>query len=47
MEEKEKIININIVEVIRILLADKKKISIYSFVAGVIGVLLAFGTPKI
>ena len=47
MEEKEKIININIVEVIRILLADKKKICIYSFVAGVIGVLLAFGTPKI
>ena len=47
MEEKEKIININIVEVIRILLADKKKICIYSLVAGVIGVLLAFGTPKI
>lgn len=47
MEEKEKIININIVEVIKILLADKKKICIYSIVAGVIGVLLAFGTPKI
>ena len=47
MEEKEKIININIVEVVRLLLADKKKICIYSIVAGVIGVLFAFGTPKI
>ena len=47
MEEKEKIININAVDVIRLLLADKKKICIYSFVAGAIGVLLAFGTPKI
>ena len=46
MEEKEKIININIVEVVRILLADRKKICIYSFVAGLTGVLLAFGTPK-
>ena len=46
MEEK-KIININLVDVIRLLLADKKKICIYSCVAGVIGVLLAFGTPKI
>lgn len=47
MEEKEKILNINGVDVIRLLLADKKKICIYSFVAGAIGVLLAFGTPKI
>lgn len=48
MEEKqEKIININIVEVIRILWADRKKVCIYSFVAGVIGVALAFGTPKV
>ena len=46
-EKKEKIININIVEVIRILWADKKKVCIYSFVAGVIGVALAFGTPKV
>ena len=46
-EKKEKIININIVEVIRILWADKKKVYIYSFVAGVIGVALAFGTPKV
>ena len=47
MEEKEKIININAIDFIKLLLADKKKICIYSFVAGVIGVLLAFGTPKI
>jgi uncharacterized protein involved in exopolysaccharide biosynthesis len=46
-EKKDKIININVVEVIRLLLADKKKICIYSCIAGVIGVLLAFGTPKI
>lgn len=46
-EKKDKIININVVEVIRLLLADKKKVCIYSCVAGVIGVLLAFGTPKI
>ena len=46
-EQKDKIININIAEVIRLLLADKKKICIYSLTAGVIGVLLAFGTPKV
>ena len=46
-EKKDKIININVVEVIRLLLTDKKKVCIYSCVAGVIGVLLAFGTPKI
>ena len=34
-------------EVIRLIMADRKKICIYSCVAGVIGVLLAFGTPKI
>lgn len=47
MEGKEKFFNFNTVDVIRLLLADKKKICIYSLVAGVIGVLLAFGTPKI
>lgn len=46
MEDK-KILNINVAEVIRLFLADKKKICIYACVAGVIGVLLAFGTPKI
>ena len=45
--QKQKIFNVNAVEVIRMLLADKRKIGIYSCVAGVIGVLLAFGTPKI
>ena len=33
--------------IIRLLLADKKKICIYSCVSGLIGVLLAFGTPKV
>lgn len=47
MEEKNKVININLIEVIRLLLADKKKVCIYSCVAGVIGVILAFGTPKV
>lgn len=46
-EKKERIINISIPAVIKILLTDKRKICIYSFTAGVIGVLLAFGTPKI
>ncbi len=46
-EKKDKIININVPTVMRMLLADKRKICIYSCVAGVIGVLLAFGTPKI
>ena len=46
MEEK-KLINISILDVIRILKDDRKKIAIYSCVAGVIGVLLAFGTPKV
>ena len=46
MEDK-KILNINVAEVIRLLRSDKKKICIYSCVAGVIGVMLAFGTPKI
>ena len=45
--KKEKIINIDALTVIRLLMADKKKIIIYTCVAGVIGVLLAFGTPKI
>ena len=47
MEEKQKIININIAEVIKLLYADRKKVCIYAFVAGIIGVALAFGTPKI
>ena len=46
-EKKDKIINISIADVIRLLLADKRKVCIYSITAGVIGVLLAFGTPKV
>ena len=46
-EKKAKIININGLVIIKMLLADKRKICIYAGVAGVIGVLLAFGTPKI
>ena len=47
MEEKKKLININMAEVVRTLYADRKKVCIYSLVAGVIGVALAFGTPKV
>ena len=47
MEEKKKIIDINIIDVYKILKADFRKVCIYSCVAGVIGVLLAFATPKI
>ena len=46
MEEK-KIININIIEAIKLLIADKRHLLIYACVAGVIGVLLAFATPKV
>ncbi len=45
--EEQKIINVKVIEVIRLLIADKKKICIYAGVAGIIGVILAFGTPKI
>ena len=44
---KSEELNINVVEVIRLLIRDRKKICIYACTAGVIGVLLAFGTPKI
>ncbi len=47
MEEKSKIININTIELLKTLKADRRKILIYSVVAGVIGVILAFGTPKV
>lgn len=46
-EKKEKIININTSAVIKMLLADKRKVCIYSCVAGVIGLLIAFTTPKV
>ena len=47
MEEKKKIIDISIIDLFKILKADFRKICIYSCTAGVIGVILAFATPKI
>lgn len=47
MEEKKKIIDISLIEVFKILKADFRKVCIYSCIAGVIGVILAFATPKI
>jgi len=44
--EENKLLNIDLRSVIKMLIADKKKICIYAFVAGVIGVIFAFGTPK-
>ena len=41
-----KVLNINILETLRLLKKDRKKICIYSLISGVIGVALAFGTPK-
>ena len=46
MEENNKLLNISLAKVVRLLIADKRKIIIYSCVAGVIGLILAFGTPK-
>ena len=49
MEEKKKyskVIKFDIVDIIKTLLNDKKQLVIYSVVSGVIGVLLAFATPK-
>lgn len=45
--EEQKIININAIEVFKILKADWRKICKYACISGVIGVALAFGTPKI
>ena len=47
MEEKKKIIDISLIEVFRILKTDFRKVCIYSCTASVIGVILAFATPKI
>lgn len=43
---ENKIININLLDVIHIVLADRRRICIYSLVAGVLGVLVAFTVPK-
>lgn len=45
--EKKKSIDISLIDVFKILKADFRKICIYSCTAGVIGVILAFATPKI
>ena len=42
---ENKFININIIDIIRLLKADKKKLLVYSIVAGVIGVAISFATP--
>ena len=47
MEEKKKIIDISLIDIFRILKADFRKVCIYSCTAGIIGVILAFATPKI
>ena len=46
MEENKKIINVDLVKIVRMFIADKRKVIIYACVAGVIGVILAFCTPK-
>lgn len=43
--KKDKKINISVLDVVDIIKKDKKKLCIYSIVAGIIGVVLAFGTP--
>jgi uncharacterized protein involved in exopolysaccharide biosynthesis len=45
--EKNNIININLSMVVRMLIADKRKVIIYTCVSGLIGLILAFCTPKI
>ena len=45
--EKKKIIDISLIEVFKILKTDFRKVCIYSCTAGIIGVILAFATPKI
>ena len=42
---ENRIININIIDIIKIWKADKKKLLVYSIVAGIIGVAIAFTTP--
>jgi uncharacterized protein involved in exopolysaccharide biosynthesis len=43
--KENSIININIIDLIRLLKEDKKKLLVYSIVAGVIGVAISFATP--
>lgn len=46
MSSEKKNININLVEIIKILKADKKQLRLYCGVAIVIGLVIAFTTPK-
>jgi uncharacterized protein involved in exopolysaccharide biosynthesis len=46
-EKKKKVIDISLADIIKIVRADFRKVCIYSCTAGVIGVILAFATPKI
>lgn len=46
-ESKNKTFNIRTLDVLRLLIADKKSICAYSLICGIIGVILAFGTPKV
>ncbi len=43
----QKIINISIVEILRILKKDKKMLTLFMLIFGIVGVILAFSTPKI
>ncbi|WP_028908219.1 Wzz/FepE/Etk N-terminal domain-containing protein [Xylanibacter ruminicola] len=47
MEKENRIININLPMVVRMLIADKRKIIIFTCVSGLVGLILAFCTPKI
>ena len=46
-ENKNKTFNIRTLDVLRLLIADKKKLCTYSVISGIIGIILAFGTPKV
>lgn len=45
-DDKKKVININILKVVNLLRQDKVKIVIYVGIAAVIGLVVAFTTPK-
>lgn len=46
-ETKNKLININIIDVLKVLKKDKKQLLIWSGVAAVLGAVVAFTTPKV
>lgn len=47
MEENKKVININILDTIKLLKGDTKMMALYLFVGAVFGVIVAFSIPKI